>query len=68
MLPGYAIGIKTGIRWDCKVCGCKQEPVEDEEWPTHCGEMMKMVPWYRLMAVQDEPAPSKGGGEEGRCP
>ena len=63
MLPGYAIGIKTGIKWKCKVCGYQQEPVEDEEWPVHCGEMMKMVPWYRLLAVPDEPAPKGDGGK-----
>ena len=40
--------IETGIRWACLTCNHRQEPIEDEEWPYHCGMIMKMQPWYRL--------------------
>lgn len=41
--------LDAGIHWKCTVCGLKQEPVEGEEWPYHCGQTMKIQPWYRLL-------------------
>lgn len=39
----------VGVRWRCALCGIKQEPVENEEWPQHCGFGMKLSPWYQVL-------------------
>ena len=53
------IGLVTGQRWKCEVCGGKQEPVDDEEWPQHCGKAMRLTSWYGFRPLIDkkEPAP-----------
>jgi len=46
--------LETGLSWKCKICLFRCEMVENEEWPSHCGTLMKMNPWYRFKYEPEE--------------
>jgi hypothetical protein len=46
--------LETGLSWKCQTCLVRCEMVENEEWPSHCGTLMKMNPWYRFKNEPEE--------------
>ena len=51
--------LEVGIDWVCKKCNHRQPEVDGEEWPEHCGELMKMQPWRQFHAVEKHTVPQK---------
>ena len=43
------IGATINQVWVCRTCNHRQEPVENEEWPFHCGGTMRLGHTYRLI-------------------
>ena len=41
MKEGYGLVIELKQIWKCK-CGHRQDGVDGEEWPQHCGEGMSI--------------------------
>ena len=41
--------IKTGMDWKCTICFYKQEPLEGEEWPEHCGKLMVPAVYWSII-------------------
>jgi hypothetical protein len=47
------IGLDTGLRWRCRVCIHRQEPIDGEEWPYHCKKVMELRAWVRFVHLEE---------------
>jgi len=54
MEKGYELKLIFWTFWECKKCAAEQDAIDDEEWPTHCGEMMEMRMKRQFRAVKKE--------------
>ena len=46
-----SIGVENRSHWKCRACGERQEFIDNEEWPYHCDETMKMQTAYKLFGM-----------------
>ena len=66
MKEGYKLILDVWTAWKCNKCGARQEAVENEEWPQHCEEAMKMVCVRKLRAEPDLAAPTQNNTPTGK--
>lgn len=60
------LGIDVRNYWKCP-CGHKQDAVDDEEWPSHCGKLMQIgVTWQLIPLPAPETNPVDGEQRNGK--
>ena len=68
MKEGYSLGFHSTTAWKCLECGHRQEAVDDEDWPFHCGKPMRIVYSWGLHAVEvaaTNQENERAGGDDG---
>lgn len=56
METSKTISLETGCVWICPGCHVRQEPIDGEEWPVHCGTTMQMRGTYQFVEVVAVPS------------